>query len=130
MARTDSEELALLYKETHPETPGVSYAAGAYQERIRLELLPAEDMHSIYYTLDGTESNLDSKVYDEPIILRNGVTTVKAMEVNLIAYQSASVSYEYDIQIQDAVVTLEETAIERFIRDNWIWAACFLVVAA
>lgn len=118
VARADSEELALLYREAHPESPGVSHTAGTYRERIRLELLPAEDMHTIYYTLDGTEPNLDSKVYDEPIILRNGSTTVKAMEVNLTGYQSARVSYEYDIQIQGVAVTLEETAIDRLIRDK------------
>lgn len=118
LAKKDSVDLALLYKEAHPEAPGASHTAGAYRERIRLELLPAEDMHTIYYTLDGTEPNMDSKVYDEPIILRNGPTTVKAMAVNLTGYQSASVSYEYDIQIQDVVVTLEETAIDRLIRDK------------
>lgn len=116
--RTDSEELSRLYQDTWTEAPGASYAAGAYRERIRVELLPAQDTHTIYYTLDGTEPGLDSRVYEEPIILKNGMTTVKAMSVNALGYQSDTVSYEYDIQIRSVEMTLEEPVIERLIRDK------------
>lgn len=117
-ARTDSEEIAGLYAETRPEVPGASYAPGAYKERIRVELLPAEGTHAIYYTLDGSEPNKDSMLYDEPIILRNGLTAIKAITVNPTGFQSDIVSYEYDIQIQSVAVTLEEPLIERIIRDK------------
>lgn len=118
LSRTDSDELARLYEETHPEAPGASYAAGAYKERIRVELSPAEDTHIIYYTLDGTEPDRDARVYDEPIILKNGVTAIKAISVNPAGCQSDIVTYEYDIQIESVVVTLEEPTIERIIRDK------------
>ena len=117
-AKTSSDELAGLYEETRPEAPGASYSAGAYRERIRVELLPAEDTHTIYYTLDGTEPDMDSKVYDEPIILKNGVTSIKAMAVNLIGYQSDIAVYEYDIQVQSVIVTVEEPMIEQIIRNK------------
>lgn len=118
VTRTDSDELAGLYQDTRTAMPGASCAAGAYRERIRVELLPAEDTHTIYYTLDGTEPGLDSRVYDEPIILKNGVTVIKAVAVNPTGYQSDTASYEYDIQIQSVAVTLEEPVIERIIRDK------------
>lgn len=116
--RTDSDELARLYQDTRPAAPKASYASGAYRERIRVELLPAEGAYTIYYTLDGSDPNTDSMLYDEPLILRNGLTAIKAMAVNSTGFQSDIVSYEYDIQIQDVVVTLEEPAIERIIRDK------------
>lgn len=118
VAKTNSDGLARLYEETRPEAPEASHAAGAYSQRIRIELLPAEDTHTIYYTLDGSEPDMDSIVYDEPIILRNGITSIKAMAVNLTGYQSDVVVYEYDIQIQSVIVTVEEPVIERIIRDK------------
>lgn len=117
--RTDSDVLAGLYEETHPGAPEASCAEGAYKERIRVELIPAEDTHTIYYTLDGTEPDMNSEVYDEPIILKNGVTAIKAMAVNLTGYQSDVSVFEYDIQIQSVIVTLEEPTIERIIREKF-----------
>lgn len=116
--RTDSEALARLYQDTRTAMPEASHAAGAYRERIRVELLSAEDTHTIYYTLDGTEPGLESRVYEEPIILKNGVTTVKAISVNALGYQSDIASYEYDIKIRSVEVTLAEPVIERLIRDK------------
>lgn len=116
--RTDSEALAGLYQDTQAGTPGANYAAGAYRERIRVELLPVKETDTIYYTLDGTDPGLESQIYDEPVILKNGVTTVKAMAVNSLGFQSAVASFEYDIQIRSVEVTLEEPAIERLIREK------------
>ena len=116
--RTDSDEIAGLYAETRPEAPGASYEPGAYTERIRVELLPADSSHTIYYTLDGSEPDMDSMLYDEPIILRNGLTAIKVMAVNPTGFQSDIVSYEYDMQIRSVTVTLEEPVIERIIRDK------------
>lgn len=113
-----SNELVRLYEEAYPEMPGASYAGGAYGERIRVELLPVESSHTIYYTLDGTEPDLSSKIYDEPIILKNGATTIKAIAVNYTGFQSDVAVFEYDIQIQSVVVTVAEPMIERIIRER------------
>jgi len=118
VSRTNSEVIDKLYAQTRPEIPGASYAPGAYEERIRVELLPAEGSHTIYYTLDGTEPDLASNIYEEPIILKNGVTTLKAIAVNSAGYQSDIASYEYDIRIRSVEVTVEEPVIERIIRDE------------
>ncbi len=115
--RLESEELTMLYEVTRPEPPGTSYDAGAYEERIKVELLPAQAGDTIYYTLDGTVPDTGSKIYDEPIILKNGVTAVKAMVVNTAGYQSDIASYEYDIRIRTVEVTLEEPVIEQVVRE-------------
>lgn len=116
--RVDSEEVTALYAITRPEPPGISHDQGAYQDRIKVELLPAEETHTIYYTLDGTEPTAESPVYTEPLILRNGVTSIKTISMNSMGYSSDIATYEYDIQIEDVLVELEEPLIERIIREQ------------
>jgi len=118
MDRAESEEIALLYEATRPKPPTANYEEGAYSRRIRVELASSETDHTIYYTLDGTEPDADSAVYGEPLILRNGITVVKAVAVNALGYRSDVAAYTYDVQIEPQVVTLEEPVIERIIRNK------------
>ncbi len=117
----DEEELQViteLYYATRPEPPTASYDDGAYEDRIRVELYPSADDQTIYYTIDGTEPTSESTVYSEPLILYNGVNTIQAMVVNTSGYQSDIAVFEYDIQIEDVLVELEEPIIEQIIRNK------------
>ncbi len=116
--KVEDEAITVLYELTRPQAPGTSYEAGAYQDRIAVELIPAADGQIIYYTLDGTDPTTQSPVYTEPLILPNGVTQIRAIAVNSIGYQSDIAVYEYDLQIRDVEVVLEEPVIERIIRDT------------
>lgn len=116
--KVEDEEITVLRTITRPEPPSVSHEEGAYEERIRVELTPAEATHTIYYTLDGTEPTAESPVYTEPLILRNGETTIRAIAMNSMGYSSDIAVYTFDIQIEDVLVTLEEPVIERIIRNK------------
>lgn len=116
--KVENEEVSMLYEITRPEPPRVNHEEGAYSDRIRVELIPAEESHTIYYTLDGTEPTKESALYTEPLILRNGVTSIKTISMNSTGYSSDIATYEYDIQIEDVLVTLEEPVIERIIREK------------
>lgn len=116
--KVEDEEVIILRTITRPEPPSVSHEEGAYQERIRVELIPAEETHTIYYTLDGTEPTAESLVYTEPLILRNGETTIRTIAMNSMGYGSDIATYAFDIEIQDVLVTLEEPVIERIIRSK------------
>ncbi len=111
------EEIEEMYSMTNPAPPAVSHEAGVYKERIQLSLIPEESSQVIYYTLDGTEPTVESILYEKPLILRNGLTTLKVMAVNAMGYQSDVAEYIYDTQIQDVEVTVEEYVIEQIIRN-------------
>ena len=115
--KMQDESIDDMYKFLNPSAPTASHEPGVYTERIRLALLSEDQSQTIYYTLDGTEPTRESSQYTKPLILRNGVTTIKAMVVNVMGYQSSVVEFTYDTQIADVEITVEEPAIERLIRD-------------
>lgn len=115
--RLEDERIDELYKLVNPSAPRVSHEPGVYTERIRLEIIPEEDGQIIYYTLDGSEPTEEAEEYDKPLILRNGITTLKAVAVNTMGYRSNVAEFIYDTQIADIEITLEEPAIEQIVRD-------------
>ncbi len=116
--KVESEEIEQLYYITRPEPPTASHTNGEYKDRIRVSLIPSEEKQVIYYTLDGTEPTTESFIYEDGIILRNGKTTLKAMVVNAMGYQSDIAVYEYDITVQTVLVEIEEPLIENIIRNK------------
>ncbi|WP_404987508.1 CotH kinase family protein [Clostridium culturomicium] len=52
------------------EMPKFSHEAGFYQEGFQLELWTEDDDITIYYTLDGSEPDVNSKVYTKPIKIK------------------------------------------------------------
>ncbi len=116
--KVEDEVVTELYYVARPEPPTVSVDGGTYTERFQLELKPSGERQTIYYTLDGTEPTTDSQVYTTPLILENGVTQLKAIVVNTTGYQSDIASWEYDLQIRDVLVELEEPLIEAIIREK------------
>lgn len=116
--KVEDEAITELRYITRPEPPAVNVEGGKYSERFRLELYPSGEHQTIYYTLDGTVPTAESAVYSSPLILPNGVTSLKAMVMNATGYQSDIGSWEYDLQIQDVLVELEEPLIEKIIREK------------
>lgn len=64
-----------------PTEVSFSHDSGVYFDTVALELSSDADA-VIYYTLDGTEPNENSDIYDGSLDLQNGIYTVKAMAVN------------------------------------------------
>ncbi len=118
MSQVQDEAVTKLYYVARPEPPTSSYDAGAYTDRIRVELIPSGERQTIYYTLDGSEPTEESTAYEKPIILKNGKTQVKAIVVNSTGYQSDIAVWDYDIQIVDVLVELEEPVIEQMVRQE------------
>lgn len=77
------------------ETPVSNLAPGTYTTTQTLEL--KGNCQKIYYTLDGSTPTRKSKVYTEPIILREGTTEIKAFGVNDKNVESDVISRKYVI---------------------------------
>ncbi len=112
------ETITELYYVSRPEPPTASYEDGEYEDRIRVELYPSAEQQTIYYTLDGSEPTAESLVYTDPLILYNGVNTIKAIVVNTTGYQSDIAVFEYNVLIEDVLVELAEPVIEQIIRNK------------
>ena len=77
------------------ETPVSNPAPGTYTTTHTLKL--EGNCQKIYYTLDGSTPTRKSKVYTEPIILREGTTKLKAFGVNDKNIESDVISRKYVI---------------------------------
>lgn len=77
------------------ETPVSNLAPGTYTTTQTLKL--EGNCQKIYYTLDGSTPTRKSKVYTEPIILREGTTELKAFGVNDKNIESDVISRKYVI---------------------------------
>ena len=110
-----SDPLSATYKVymPSPQTPRVSLAPGTYKQRQRLWLKPGlenektsktpegdkETDITIYYTIDGSEPDIDSPVYTgEKFYLPGGRVTLKAVAVN--GYGKASNTLEVGYKIE------------------------------
>ena len=110
---TNDNELKELYLLTQPSKPAFSVKPGVYNERQAIELVANREDERIYYTLDGSQPDEYSNVYTEPIILRNGITQIKAYTKNSRWYSSEVVTAEYNMDIE-----LEEVVfLDDYIRD-------------
>lgn len=53
------------------ETPTFSYNGGFYKDELELEISTTNDNMIIFYTLDGSEPNLNSLIYKKPILIKS-----------------------------------------------------------
>ncbi len=115
---TDDEGIEQLYAEAHPAMPKMNYDSGTYQERIKIEISAEEAGQIVYYTTDGTEPDKESLIYGKPIVLPNGNTDIKAVAVNSLGFSSDIVASNYNIDIRDEEVEIQEPIIEQIVRDE------------
>lgn len=91
------------------EQPQFSLKEGTYSEVQQITLKSGEG--TIYYTTDGSEPDTDSTKYTEPILLKEGQTTIKAFSVNKKKIPSLTISkiYIIDIPVADAPAVTPST---------------------
>lgn len=114
---TDDEDIQNLYNETMPKAPTFSLQEGSYSQRQEVAIATEKDTQVVYYTTDGTEPTQDSQVYQEPIILKNGRTTLKAIAFSSRGYPSETASATYRINVERTEVVFEDRMIERAVRE-------------
>ncbi len=115
---TDDEDIEAFYEETNPKAPSFTLEEGSYDQRQEVGITADKDSHVIHYTIDGTEPTEESPIYQEPIILKNGRTTVKAVSVSSRGYVSEVASAGYTITVERKKVEFKDPAIENAVRNT------------
>ena len=104
-----------------PTTPQANLAPNTYKHSQTVRLKPGKDNINdddiqIYYTIDGSDPNSDSPIYDgEPIKLPNGNVTLKAVAVNQYGKISNMLEIRYKIEANPKPKTAftDEDTIDR-----------------
>jgi len=76
---TESERIAKLLEKYYPKVE-VSIPSGNYETPQLLSMV--SEGKKIYYTMDGSDPIKTSNIYNEPIEIRNGATTLKVVVEN------------------------------------------------
>lgn len=113
----NDETINELWDMTHPAAPTVDPAPGRYSER-QVVTLSAEGSNRIYYTTDGTDPRENGLEYDAKLILRNGETNIRAVAFNYSGFYSDTAEFNYQIDIEDEKIKLDDDIISSIIRDN------------
>lgn len=93
-----------------PNSPKANYASGPYSRVISVSLRADEGTAAIYYTLDGTSPTTQSLLYEGPITLPVGDSTLKAIAVMEDGRQSYEMTCTYAINVtQKRVFRTEDT---------------------
>ncbi len=82
-----------------PSAPMVSLDSGQYDTPQLIRVIVPEDCY-VYYTLDGSEPDDNSRIYGEPIPISDGETTIKLVAVNSRGVKSDVVEKEYTINVE------------------------------
>lgn len=98
---SNSEKIVNMFTRYIANPPEFNYEQGTYDKRIALKLT-ANTSGTVYYTLDGTEPNEQSSVYQTPIFLENGIYTVKAFFRNEYGIESETAVQVYEIHLKEA----------------------------
>ncbi|EKD55774.1 MAG: hypothetical protein ACD_59C00043G0001, partial [uncultured bacterium] len=98
-------------------TPVFSITPGVYNSTREVALTVATPGASIYYTLDGTEPNLNSILYSGPLVAWRAVT-IKAFAVKSGYVNSDAVSGTYEIQLSTTAASAPRFNYESGIYDT------------
>ena len=112
LAKCSQQSVLDKYVDYLVDVPKPSEEPGTYEEAIALKLL-APGKGEVYYTLDGSDPDLRSQKYINPILLDVGHHVVKAIYINSYQISSEIVSLEYGINAKEIavpVIDLEEGA--------------------
>ncbi len=81
--------------------PQFSSPQGSYDEVVTLKLT-ANTTGTVYFTLDGSEPDETSQVYRTPMLLDDGIYTVRAFFVNDYGIKSETAVQIYEIHLHEA----------------------------
>ena len=81
-----------------PDEPEVTPESGTYGRGGYIEAKAGEDC-TIYYTDDGSLPDEDSKVYEEPILMKQGDQTYRFMAVDMLGRRSNITSVQYTLAL-------------------------------
>ncbi len=93
LGECDDERILTLCSSYISEPPWTSLKEGTYAGWVPVEL--RGNGGKIYYTLDGEEPTIESSLYEGPIILKEGKTVLKAMQVNSQNVPSEAATWTY-----------------------------------
>ena len=79
--------------------PELSELGGNFEKPVTLSIRAPGAAMAVYYTLDGTEPATTSELYEEPIVLPEGETTVTAVCVDSNGHMSLPVTQTYEITL-------------------------------
>ncbi len=111
--KANDVDLSVSVKISVPSAPTVSapqsdYCSGAYTGGFNINLTCETEGATIYYTVDGSDPTVNSRKYDgSPVSIEkeNAKTTLKAIAVADGMIESGISTYEYDIEVPEAVKT-------------------------
>ncbi len=107
LKKATNEKVIEKYNNYMVSEPVFSHKGGTYEDTITVKL--SSDLPGfIYYTLDGTESNSGSTLYESPIFLEYGSYTIKAVYYNQYGVASDVVTEKY---LMDVNVVFEPTIL-------------------
>ena len=69
---------------------------GTYEGSLEL-YIESQGVGAVFYTIDGTEPTEKSNLYNDPIVLRPGIYTIKAFFINRYGLKSSTVTGTYQI---------------------------------
>lgn len=91
-------------------TPKITPASGTFTSAQTVTITATEG--TIHYTTDGSEPTYQSPVYNGPITVGEGTTTIKAIAVKEGLYNNSDVaSAEYVVSIPNPVLTVSPTTL-------------------
>lgn len=98
---SSSDKIVNTFTKYIANPPEFSSPQGTYNEMITLKLT-ANTTGTVYFTLDGSEPDDTSKIYTTPILLDDGIYTVRSFFVNDYGIRSETAVQIYEIHLDQA----------------------------
>ena len=102
-----------IVNKPNPDAPKANLQPGTYDKVRQVSLRASKDVVAIYYTIDGTAPTTESKLYEGPIQLRVGKTTLRAIAVNSEGKVSNEMVEEYVCQGKAGTAFKESDKIDK-----------------
>jgi len=108
--RCEDEDIRSKFDMFIAKPPTVDMEEGEYEKELEVRLF-SDSPGTIYYTLDGSEPDTNSKQYEGAIKLGIGNNVLRAVFVNELGIMSPSMSAIYDIgkELPDAPIVTPES---------------------